>query len=347
LRSNGTVRILMVSVPLPTAVNPNTMAPLARQIESLRLLGVQVDVLEIKGIPKVKYLQALPSLRTRVGSVDLIHVHYGYCGWLARLQSSKPVVLSFMGDDLLGTPDSEGRIKLYSKLMVQMNRWLARTVDAVIVKSTEMAKIVAPVEPHVVPNGVDLQLFQPMDPYEARTMLGWSEGKRYILFPGNPDIPRKGFPLAQAAVISASKQMSEPLTLVPLKGVAPNQVPLYMNACNAMVMTSFVEGSPNVVKEAMACNLPVVSVPVGDVLELLAGVPGYTICTRDVDKFSEALVSTLSGAQRVDGRTTLNRRGLDQESVARRLMNIYADILTQHKNARVNAKMRSVELDRY
>jgi len=308
------------------------MAPVSRQIESLRAIGAEVDVLAIKGVPKLKYLQALPSLRALARSVDLIHAHYGYCGWLARLQSSKPVVVSFMGDDLLGTPDAEGRLEPLSKLVVQVDRWLARTVDAVIVKSAEMAKVVAPVEAYVVPNGVDLQLFRPMDPYEARALLGWPEGKRYILFPGNPDIPRKGFPLAQAVVTRASKQMSEPLTLVPLKRVAPDQVPLYMNACDAMVMTSFIEGSPNVVKEAVACNLPVVSVPVGDVPELLDGVEGYTICPRDAEALTEALVSTLAGGQRVDGRAALKRKGLDLESVARRLMKIYADVLTPREN---------------
>lgn len=317
----------MIYVPLPSSGERNTLAPLERQIKSVQALGAQVDVLEIKGIPKVKYLQALPSLGTLVRSVDLIHAHYGYCGWLARLQFSKPVVVSFMGDDLLGTPDGEGHRKLYSKLVVQVDRWLARTVDAVIVKSAEMAKTVAPVEAHVVPNGVDMEAFRPMDPHEARELLGWPEGKRYILFPGNPDLPRKGFPLAQAVVITASKQLNDPLTLVPLKGVAPDQVPLYMNACDAMMMTSFIEGSPNVVKEAMACNLPVVSVPVGDVPELLDGVEGYTICPRDVEALSQALVSTLSGEECVEGRAILKRKGLDLESVARQLMKIYADVL--------------------
>ena len=324
----------MVTPQLPILAQPKTltMAPVARQIESLRAIGVQMDVLEIKGIPRLRYLQALPSLRALARSVDLIHAHYGYCGWLARLQFSKPVVVSFMGNDLLGTPDAEGSLKPLSKLVVQVDRWLARIVDAVIVKSAEMAKVVAPVKAHIVPNGVDLQRFRPMDPYKTRALLGWPEGKRYILFPGNPDDPRKGFRLARATMISASKQMSEPLALVPLKQVTPDQVPLYMNACDAMVMTSLIEGSPNVVKEAMACNLPVVSVPVGDVTELLDGVEGYTICPRDAEALAEALVSTLAGGQRADGRAALKPKGLDLESVAQRLMKIYADVLTQQKN---------------
>jgi glycosyltransferase involved in cell wall biosynthesis len=294
------------------------MAPTARQIESLRAIGAEIITLEIKGIPKLKYFQKLPSLRKYIPSVDLLHAHYGYCGWFARCQYSKPVVVSFMGDDLLGTRDDEGRIEPFSRLMVQTNRWLARIVDAVIVKSTEMAKVVAPLKAHIVPNGVDLRIFRPMDRHAARALLGWDGNRHRILFPGNPDNPQKGFRLAQTVVINASKRLAEPLELVALWGVATDQVPLYMNSCEAMLVTSFSEGSPNVVKEAMACNLPVVSVPVGDVPELFKGVPGYTICPRDTDLLGET-----------DGRAALAHKGLALESVAWKIMDIYEAILTR------------------
>jgi glycosyltransferase involved in cell wall biosynthesis len=306
------------------------MAPVARQIESLRAIGVQVDVLEVKGISKLKYLHAVAPQYVLARSADLIHAHYGYCGWLARMQLSKPVVVSFMGSDLLGTLDAEGRPKTFSRLVVQVDRWLARVVDAVIVKSVEMAQVVAPAKAHVVPNGVDLRAFRPMDRREARERLGWSASKRYVLFPGSPNIPRKGFHLAKDAVRIASKQLGEALELIPLTVIAHDQVPLHMNACEVMVMTSFHEGSPNAVKEAMACNLPVVSVPVGDVPELLEGLEGYTVCPRDAEALAEALVTILSaGSQRINGREALKQKGLDLESVARRLIEIYADVLAK------------------
>ena len=317
----------MVSVDLPTATNPNTTAPQARQMASLRAAGVEVEVLEVRGLPKLKYLQALRRLHQRVGEVDLVHPHYGFCGWLARCQRRKPVVVSFMGDDLLGTPDARGRVKPLSRLVVQLNRCFARTVDAVVVKSREMAEVVQPVRAHVVANGVDMDLFRPVAARAARAELGWPEGVRYVLFAGNPANPRKGYPLAEATIALTKQRVDAPLKLVALRNVPPERVPLYMNACDAMLMTSLIEGSPNVVKEAMACNLPVVSVPVGDVAELFDGAAGYRLCPRDAHALADALVASLTERQNVEGRLALQRKRLDLESVAQRLLTIYADVL--------------------
>ncbi len=322
------MRILMVTPQLPTATHRGVMAPVARQIESIRAHGAEVTVLEIRGVKRLKYLQRLGDLHSMIPSVDLIHAHYGYCGWLARSQFRKPIVVSFMGSDLLGTPDASGRVSLISRVVVQADRWLARTVDAVIVKSPGMAQVLSPVNAHIVPNGVDLDAFRPMEPREARRRLGWPEGMRYVMFPGNPDNPRKGYPLARAAVKCAAPRVPVPVELVALSGIAPEHVPVYMNACDAMLLTSFLEGSPNVVKEALACNLPVVSVPVGDVSDLLAGVGGCALCPRDADALAGALVRVLREQHRTDGRIALQRKGLDLQSVAQKVISIYEAVLT-------------------
>ncbi len=306
------------------------MAPVARQIESLRAAGVEVDLLELRGLRKLKYLRAMPELWAKVHASDLVHAHFGYCGWLGRLQFVKPVIVSFMGDDLLGTPDACGRISARSKLIVLIDRWLARVVDAVIVKSAEMAQVVAPVRAHVVPNGIDLQLFRPIEGGTARAQLGWAQGKHYVLFPGDPDNPRKGFGLAQAAVAEAAQHLAAPIELVPLWNVKPERVPLYMNACHALLMTSFVEGSPNAVKEALACNLPVVGVPVGDLPELLAGVSPGAVCQRAAPALGAALAQVITQAQRSDGRVALKRKQLDIHSVAHQLLRIYQDVLARN-----------------
>jgi glycosyltransferase involved in cell wall biosynthesis len=251
---------------------------------------------------------------------------------VARSQFIKPVVVSFMGSDLLGGKDANGRVSPFRKFEVKTNQWLARAVDMAIVKSAEMAKVIAGARVYIIPNGVDLETFRPMCPSEARVALGWSERKIYVLFPSSPDIPGKGFGLARAVIREASKHMAQELELVPLGNVAPDRVPLYLNGCHALLMTSFSEGSPNVIKEAMACNLPVVSVPVGDVPELLAGVKECTICPRNVQMLSEALVKALVNNRRADGRLALERKGLSLMDVARRIKSIYEGVLAHRRN---------------
>ncbi len=325
------MRVLIVTTPLPTPTHPNTMAPLARQIKSLRKLGIVMEVLEVRGDAGFKYLKLWPKFHALASDVDLIHAHFGYCGWLARLQAKKPLVISFMGSDLLGALRRDGSIKPLSKVVARMNRLFARTVDSVIVKSQEMADMVKPVHAHVVPNGVDVDDFRPMDPLKAKAALGWDVGKRYILFPGNPRNPRKAFPLAEATTAIASEQLGEALELVVLDRVDAKQVPLYMNACEAMIMASYIEGSPNVVKEALACNLPTVSVPVGDVAELLADVDGCKVCPRDADALGTQLAEFLRSGQRCAGRAALKRKKLDLESVSLRIKTIYEDVLEQRR----------------
>ncbi len=325
------MRVLMVTPQLPRPGRPGTLAPTVRQIESIRALGIDVKILEVRGVKRLKYLQRLPDLRSLAASVDLVHAHFGYCGWLARSQRSTPVVVSFMGDDLLGTPDATGRISAFSRCVVQADRWLADKVDAVIVKSAAMARIIAPVKAHVIPNGVDLNTFRPIDQRVAKAHLGLADHKRYVLFPGWPEEPRKAFPLARAVVQETSRRLGEPLELLPLGGVDADKVPLYMNACTAMVLTSYLEGSPNVVKEAMACNLPIVSVPVGDVSELLAGVHGCAIRARDVGELSEALANALRQPERTNGRAAVEQKRLDLTSVATKVVEVYADVLTRKR----------------
>jgi glycosyltransferase involved in cell wall biosynthesis len=317
------LRVLVISPRLPTADRPGSMAPALRQIESLRKLGLEMIVQDMRGLPVVKYGPAIPRMRNSLKDVDLVHAHFGYCGWIGRMQRSKPLVISFMGDDLLGTPSSKDKTTLFSRLMVQLNKRLARWGDEVIVKSQEMAEVIRPAKCHVVANGVDTDNFRPIAKEEARQRLGLKKDQLYVLFPGDPSNPRKGFALAEAARLEAEKKTGHSIETFVLWGKHPEDVPYCMNACDAMWMTSLIEGSPNVVKEAMACNIPIAGVDVGDVAWLLNGVHGYAVCPREPVALGAIMADMLTQNHDVGGREAIFKLGLGIEQVAQRVVSIY------------------------
>jgi len=321
------MRVLIVTTPLPDSAGAFRLAPLARQIHSLGDLGIDVRISEVRGLRGIKYLQSIPRVVLSSIDVDIVHAHYSYCGWIARIFSTKPIVVSFMGDDLLGTPKKDGSLRWFSSTVVRTSRWLARSVDAVIVKSPQMAGVVAPVTAHVVPNGVDLEAFRTIPIQRARSQLGWAPDRHYVLFPGDPRNAGKGFDLAAAVIRRVASCIGTPIEVVKLVDVHPDRVPLIMNACDAMLLTSFSEGSPNVVKEAMACNLPIVSVPVGDVADLLAHVEACEVRPYQAEILADALFVILRCGGRSTGRQELRRRRLDLASVAGRIVSIYEGVL--------------------
>ncbi|HAC91254.1 MAG TPA: hypothetical protein DCF63_11595 [Planctomycetaceae bacterium] len=327
------MRVLMICPELPSDNSPGSMAPGARQIRSIREAGLDVHVVDMRGIPKLKYLQVLPKIRGHLKRVDIIHAHFGYCGWLALLarrtpHRKVPIVMSFMGDDLLGTPyNAAGDLERWSLVAANWNKSIASRYDQVIVKSQEMADRLNPISCHVIPNGVDTTVFHPINFFEANHLLGRDPTKLKVLFPGNPANPRKGYALAASAVELASQKLNRGIELVLLWGVQPDQVALYMNACNAMLMTSLIEGSPNVVKEALACDQCIVAVPVGDAHQLIQGVSGCHCTQRDPQQIALALSEILSSTSRSSGRSAIEAKGLTLSQVAQQVINVYQEAL--------------------
>ena len=328
------LRVLMVVGDYPTESRP-ILTFVASQVDSLRALGVHCEVWNLSelGRGRGKYLRGLTRIRSQVrADVDLVHAHFGYCGWIARWQTRRPVVVSFLGVDLLGSRDARGRLSGFGRAVVGVNRRLARSVDAVIVKSQEMARVLAPARTHVIANGVDLEMFRPHDRRAVRATLGWAPEGHYVLFSNCPHRAIKNFPLARAAVDAAERRLGHAINLVPLCEVPFRSVAKYMSAADALIMTSHSEGSPNVVKEALACNLPVISVPVGDVADLLAGLEGCTVSPRDPEALARAIADRVTAAAAIDGRSALLARGLDLQSVARRVLAIYTEVLARRAN---------------
>lgn len=325
--SNRKLRVLAITPQLPRNREPGTNARLVRQIQALRDRNIEVEVMDMVGIPMLKYLFAIPRMYSRLRHVDLVHSHFGFCGWLGRLQFFRPLVVSFMGDDLLGEPNDLGGLTNFSRFMVIANTKLAGLARKVIVLSAEMSRVIAPTASHVLPNGVDTDLFYPIDMRVARERLGWSLNQRVVLFPGNPESPRRGHALAVFATKHAEQILNEEIRLQPMWDAEPKDFRLYMNACDAMWMTSLVEGAPDVVKEALACDLPVVAVPVGDTVELLRDIPGCELRPRDPKQLGEAMAKVLSSEVECEGRRALGHLQLDIASVAERVESVYFEAL--------------------
>jgi teichuronic acid biosynthesis glycosyltransferase TuaC len=204
-------------------------------------------------------------------------------------------------------------------------RLTSRLVDRTIVVTEPMKKSIGMESSVVIPCGVDFEMFKPMDKQWARSQLALPPDKRLVLFVGNYPERRKRFDIVQDAVAQL-KARGMDLDLVVAYKQKYETVPLYMNACDALVLPSDREGSPQVVKEAMACNLPVVSVDVGDVPDVLAGVKGCYVSPRDAASVAERLALILEGCERTDGREKTKR--FELSSIAKRVIEVYEDVVS-------------------
>ena len=321
------MRVLAVTAIYPTAERPGYAVFVRTQIESLRRVGVDVDVLLIEGRNrKLMYAKAMYELRRRLAATpyDLVHAHYSYAGVVARTQSRVPVVVTYHGDDLLGTVDEGGRTTTFSRAVVAAGKVLAELVDAVIVQTDVMARVLRRPDVHVIPHEVDLDVFRPLDRREARAALGLDPTKRYVLFAAPPHIPVKRFPLARDAV-ERLRERDSSVELLVVYRESQERLALHMNACDALVFPSFQEGSPNIVKQALACNLPIVATDVGDVRELFGDTPGCVLSEPDAEAFAQRLEEMLARRERTQGRERV--RHLDAPRVANRVTHVYERVL--------------------
>ncbi len=323
------MRILMVTGVYPTPRKPHAGTFIASQVESLRAIGVDVDVLHPAPGPSwQRYLSTAIGVfcKTLTKRYDIVHGHYSLWSLIARLQWTTPVIASYLGDDVLGTVTATGAISKSSRKIVALSRALSRWVDAVIVKSEGMRTVLnGPVEKvFVLPNGVDFARFRPIPREEAQTELSWSGEKCYVLFGNDPAIPVKNFPLARR-VVEILQAQGIPVELIVAKGLSHELIPLYINACNVLLLTSIAEGSPNIVKEAMACNVPVVATDVGDVAAVISRTNGCSVCSHDAHELAQALKQALHHTQPTSGRQDISF--LENTCVAQRLRTLYEQVI--------------------
>lgn len=292
--------------------NSGDISPIVKaQGESLKKFGVSVEYFIIQGKGVKGYSKNAIRLRKHLKSkkYDAVHAHFVFSAFVATLAGAKPLVVSMMGSDTAKT----GIIKKITRFL-QKNVW-----GFTLVKSEKMKTELGVDDLLVLPNGVNFEHFKPINREESIAQIGWNPEKRYVLFGSNSSRPEKNFDLAQKAFNALNLPNIELKTLV---NVPFEQVPFYYSAADVVLLTSHREGSPNVIKEAMACNRPIVVTPVGDVKKVIGDTAHCHIVDAEKNKVAAALSEILSLPYlSTNGRNQVS--WLNQDEIALKLIDIY------------------------
>jgi teichuronic acid biosynthesis glycosyltransferase TuaC len=338
------LRILAVTNMYPTSRDPTLGTFVEQQIQGLKQVGLDLEVVLLDRAHKglTVYLSTGRRVRAAIRGFepDIVHVMYG--GVMADIVTStvdsRPTVVSFCGDDLLGELLSGPVRKFISKCGVLSSHRAARRAHGIVIKSKNLQDVlpsdVSASKIRIIPNGIDFERFKPLDRNSCRNELGWRNDRLNVIFPTNSGDPRKRPELARAAV-NAAERLGFTVEMHHLRGVPHDQVPIWLNASDVVLLTSLHEGSPNVIKEALACNVPVVSVDVGDVRERIQGIEGCYLAASETADLASKLALVHAGPRRVAARIKI--RDLSIEHVALRLKEFYEEVLLSWRRNHVRS----------
>jgi len=286
------------------------------QIESLKKFGVEYDTYFIMGSGLFGYLKNYFALINKIKSYspDLVHAHYGFSGLLASLQSIAPTVTTFHGSDI-NLKNNRPFSYIASKL----------STDNIFVHPTQPSKIKYKKPANIIPCGVDMKIFFPRDKFESRKILGLENRNKYILFSSRFNNDIKNFQLAEKAI----SLLNQKVKLIELKGYSRTEVSLLLNAVDLLLLTSISEGSPQLIKEAMACNIPIVSTDVGDIKMVVRNTSGCYITSFRPEDVADKIKKALTFKERTTGRDSIMH--LENSAIARKIIVVYKKVIENHK----------------
>lgn len=330
------MKVLIVTNMYPIPEYPFYGIFVQEHVEALRKLSVHVDVFFTNPkLTRAAYLTNLPALarKLRAERYDIIHAQHSYCIYQLSfirplLRYCTPIVFTIHEGEAFvpnGMRDPQADFLkrfIYSK---RLKRWALELADYVISVERRLPQIIGYQGSYeVIPAGVNTNLFRPMDQLACRKALGLLEQEAIIFFPASTT-PNKGFDLFQQSLAHL-----KPNVHVVTGGSIPHaQMPLYMNAADVIVQTSRFEASPMVVKEAMACNRPMVSTDVGDVQELFGDTAGYFLCAYDPKDIAEKIEQALQFGRLTQGRERILKLGLSLEQTAQKYLALYERLSTR------------------
>jgi teichuronic acid biosynthesis glycosyltransferase TuaC len=323
-------RVLFV---IPGVAAGHSMVFARRQAAALAEQGFWVEIFDLRSrtSPGVLFGEFFRFRRTiRTFRPRVIHAHYGtVTAMFAALGAGRiPLVITYRGSDLNRVPSARGLRPAAGRLLSQI---AALRASHVVCVSRQLKNLLwsRHARVTVLPSGVDPEIFRPELRKMLRKELGWREEERVVLFNAGQDASNKRLDLAQSAVQEASRWAS-PVRLEVLDGsVEPARIPAMMNAANCLLVTSDAEGSPTIVQEALATNLPVVSVDVGDISERLEGVTCSHVAPREPQALGRALADVLSPPRRSDGRRKAEE--FSSARIARELGRLYYELLEEQR----------------
>lgn len=321
----------MITVEWPDERRPTAVPFLVRDVKLLRERGVDVEVFHFRGARNpINYIKAAFAARKKLksGKYDIVHAQWGQSA-VPVFFASLPLVVTFRGSDLLGITNDDGTYSRKGKILQWISRRVALRAKRIIVVSPKLINYL-PSEKHkvtrIIPSGINLIQFIPMDKEMCRSQLKLPMNKKLILFGGHPEREDKRYPLAVQAVKQIQKTMD--VELFYADHISVMEMPVYINAADVVLLTSKHEGSPNIIKESLACNVPVVSVDVGDVQERILKITGCKICDSDSpEDIGKALMETLVN-QRVDFESRSYILELDENKMTDQCIDTYKSMLS-------------------
>lgn len=299
------------------SVNSGNISPfVTEQVNMLIGFGYNIEFFKVKGKGIGGYIRNFFLLQKRIKyyKPNVLHAHYGLSALLAFLHKKTPLIITYHGSDL-----NNKYVRILSNLASYSSDFL------IFVEQSMAKKINFKKKFSVVPCGVDLDFFKPIGKKEARLKLGIKEDEKLLLFSSSFDNEIKNFALVKEAI----KLITSDICIVELKQKSREEVMLLLNAVNVLILSSFSEGSPQIIKEAMACNCPIVATDVGDVRLVLGCTDGCYISSFSSSDFASKITLALEFSNKykyTNGRERIVELGLDNRIIAERIATIYEQI---------------------
>lgn len=312
------MRVLTVcrEAPLNLTIHKHSIAEfIFEQNKALEKFGVDYDYYLIKQGGYIGYLKEVNNfhffLKEKKYNYDIIHAHGGHIGSLVNTQRKIPVVTTYHGSDI--NNQISRLTSLISLLFSNSN---------IFVSTKLFKKVKKYARGTVIPCGVDFNIFKPLDKVECRKNLGFNENEKIVLFAGRKERREKNYKLAKEAAYIANVD-----NLVELKDFTREEVNLLLNASELLLLTSISEGSPQVIKEAMSCNCPIVTTDVGDIRQIISETAGCYITSFNPSDVADKIKLALQFHKRTNGREVIKH--LDNQIIAKKIVDIYQTVISK------------------